>query len=141
MDDLPIRPGLTIPADELSLSAARSGGPGGQHVNKAATKVIVRFDLPASRVLTDEQKERLRQRIPPRFLTKDGVVVIDAEEERDQARNKARALEKLADAIRIALQRPKTRRATKPTRASKVRTREQKERRKRTKEGRRRVDD
>lgn len=141
MDDLFIRPGLTIPADELTLTAARSGGPGGQHVNKTASKIVLRFDLPASRALSDEQKERLRHRIPPRFLTKDGVVVMDAEEERDQARNRARVLEKLAEVLRAGLQRPKPRRPTKPTRGSQLRTREQKERRKKTKEGRRRVDE
>lgn len=137
MDDLVVRPDLTIPAAELELSAARSGGPGGQHVNKTSSKIIVRFDIRASAALTPEQKGRLLARIPPRWLTKDGVVVIDAEEERDQARNRQRALEKLAEALRMGLVRPKTRRQTKPTRSSKARTREDKQAKKRIKEGRR----
>lgn len=137
MDDLLVQPGLVIPAAELALSAARSGGPGGQHVNKTSSKIVVRFDLAGSPSLTEAQKARLLSKVPPRFLTKDGVVVVDAEEERDQARNRARALEKLAEVLRQGLARPKPRRKTRPTRASQERRRADKERRKRTKERRR----
>lgn len=137
MDDLVVQPGLVIPAAELELTAARSGGPGGQHVNKTSSKIVVRFDLEGSPTLSADQKARLRVKIPPRYLTKDGVVVIDAEEERDQARNRARALEKLAEVLRVGLVRPKPRRKTKPTRGSQERRRSDKEKKKRTKEGRR----
>jgi ribosome-associated protein len=82
---------------------------------------MLRFDMLNSAVLTDAQKERLRHRIPPRFLTKKGEVVISAEGSRDQEANRTDCRQKLADAIREGLKRPKTRIATKPSRGSKER--------------------
>lgn len=121
MEDLPVRPGLVIPAAELSISFARSGGPGGQNVNKVNSKVVLRFDMLASEALNDEQKERLRHRIPPRYLTKKGEVVISADGSRDQDANRADCRQKLANALREGLKRPKQRRKTKPSRGARER--------------------
>lgn len=138
MSDLRVTASVTIPADELQLSAARSGGPGGQHVNTTSSKVLLRFDLAASRALTEQQKERARRRLPPRYLTSEGQVLVTCEEHRDQARNREGARAKLADALRKALARPKKRKPTKPSRASKERRlkakREQKEKKARRRE-------
>jgi len=121
VQDLEVRPGLVIPASELEVSFARSGGPGGQNVNKVNSKAVLRFDMVNSGVLTDSQKERLRHRIPPRYLTKKGEVVISAEGSRDQEANRTDCRQKLATAIREGLKRPKRRIATKPSRGSKER--------------------
>lgn len=121
MEDLPVRPGLVIPAAELSISFARSGGPGGQNVNKVNSKVVLRFDMLASEALNDEQKERLRHRIPPRYLTKKGEVVISADGSRDQDANRTDCRQKLATALREGLERPKKRRKTKPSRGARER--------------------
>lgn len=137
MDPLVVRPGLEIPARELALSAVTSGGPGGQHVNKTSTKVQVRFDLAGSSAFTDEQKERLRARIPPRFLTADGAVVLAADASRSQLENKEAALARLAALLREGLKRPKRRVATKPTRGSRERNRASKERQSQKKRDRR----
>jgi len=135
--DLKVKRGIEIPADELEMTFARSGGPGGQHVNKTSTKVVLRFDLEASSAFTEGQKERLRERIPPRFLTKKGEVVISSDEHRDQVSNREAARARLAAVLKGALARPKRRIPTRPTRGSKERrlkakqiTAEKKQRRK-----------
>ncbi len=120
-DDLEIRPGLVLPAGELRMSAARSGGPGGQHVNVTSSKVELRFDLAASAALSEGQKARLRTKLPPRVLTQAGEVVVTCETHRDQHRNREGARQKLAALLRKALERPKPRIPTKPSRASKER--------------------
>ncbi len=125
-DDLEVRPGLTIPAAELSLSAARSGGPGGQHVNTTSSKVELRFGMEASAVLTEGQKERLRKKLPPRFLTTSGEVRVTCETHRDQHRNRQGARQKLAGLLRQALKRNKRRIPTRPSRGSKERRLKQK---------------
>lgn len=137
MDPLEVRPGLVIPEDELSLSFARAGGPGGQHVNKASTKVVLRWDLAASRALTDEQKARLRERIPPRFLTDEGHVVLACGEHRSQHENRAACLARLAALVREGLKREKRRIPTKPGKAARARRRESKERQSQKKQARR----
>lgn len=122
-----IRPGITIPEEELELSTARSGGPGGQHVNKTSSKVIVRFDLRATTALTEGQKDRIKRKIAPRFLTSNDVVLVSSERHRDQFRNRQDAIKKLAKVLREALKRPKTRVLTKPSRASKQRRKKDKQ--------------
>ena len=121
MEDLEIKPGLVIPGSELQVSFARSSGPGGQNVNKVNSKVVLRFDLLQSAALDDAQKERLRHRIPPRYLTKKGEVVISSDGSRDQDANRTDCLQKLVNALREGLKRPKTRRPTKPSRGSRER--------------------
>lgn len=117
MADLEIRPGILIPERELMMQTARASGPGGQNVNKVETKVEVRFYPDASSALSPEQKARLRSRLRNK-LTVDGALIVTSDRTRHQHRNREDALEKLAEMIRGALARPRTRRPTKPTRGS-----------------------
>ncbi|MEM8609051.1 MAG: alternative ribosome rescue aminoacyl-tRNA hydrolase ArfB [Myxococcota bacterium] len=130
---------VTIPAEDLSWTAERSSGPGGQHVNKVATKVLLRFDLEATRALSRAQKKRLRQ-FAGRRVAADGAILVRAQAERSQRRNLARARESLRQLVLRALHVPKRRVATKPSRAAKRRRVEAKRRRSETKRSRARVD-
>lgn len=105
---------------EISYKAVRSSGAGGQHVNKVASKVIGAFNIAASNGLTDYEKQFLTKKLAPR-LTKDGVLLLAAEESRSQYRNKALCTERLLHLLETNLIRPKVRKATQPTKASKKR--------------------
>jgi ribosome-associated protein len=115
-DDLAFRT-FTIPARELRLEFARGGGPGGQNVNKVASKVLLRFDVAGSGALPTEVRARLLEKLAPR-LTGRGELLIAASEHRDQLRNREAAFARLRMLIEQALRVPKPRRATKPTRGS-----------------------
>jgi ribosome-associated protein len=115
-----INPSLQIPDDEFTWSFARSGGPGGQNVNKVATAVQMRFDVRRSPNLPDEVRTRL-VRLAGRRLTRDGVLVIIAQRFRTQERNREDATERLVSLIRQAAVRPTPRRPTRPTKASRER--------------------
>lgn len=117
MDDLSVSPTVTIPARELRWSASRSGGPGGQNVNKVSSKVDLRFDLETSEALTDTQKSRLRAAARNR-LDEDGAIQIVVQDTRDQQKNLELARERLAELIRKSMVVPKARKATKPSRGS-----------------------
>ena len=117
---LPVTPNLAIPDDELVERFVRSGGPGGQNVNKVATAVELRFDVARSPSLPEAVRERLLAR-RDRRLTDDGVLVISAQRFRTQDRNREDARERLAALIAAATVAPKKRVATRPTRASKER--------------------
>ncbi|MGH8212228.1 MAG: alternative ribosome rescue aminoacyl-tRNA hydrolase ArfB [Rhodanobacteraceae bacterium] len=109
-----------IPDSELTERFLRADGPGGQHVNRTESAVELRFDVAHSPSLADAVRARLLAR-NDRRLTGEGVLVIQARRFRDQARNREDARERLVELIRGALQPPKKRIATKPTRASKER--------------------
>lgn len=119
MDDLPITQNVTLSARNLSWRAVRASGPGGQNVNKVATKVELCFDLETSADLDDATKLRLR-RLCARNLNSKGELVITSQAARTQRQNLWLALSELAASIRQALVTPKRRRKTQPTRASKA---------------------
>jgi ribosome-associated protein len=109
---------LSIPAADLSWSAARASGPGGQNVNKVASKVELRFDLRNTTALDFGTKSRLRTQCATR-LDKDGQLLVVSQLTRDQSRNLEDARDKLAQLIIHALKVPKRRLKTKPSRAQK----------------------
>jgi ribosome-associated protein len=119
-EPLTVTSSLLIPGEELEWTAVRSGGPGGQNVNKVATKVELRFDPAASAVLGAAVKARLLARSRGR-LDAQGRLLITCDETRSQARNLELARARLAELVRAALVAPKKRRATRPTRASRER--------------------
>ena len=120
MSDVVIKPGITIPAGELSFAFARSGGPGGQNVNKVSSKVELRWNPVTSSALTADDRALLIQRLRSR-LTTDGTLIVTSTLTRDQLKNRDDAQSKLVLIVRSALHRDKPRRETKPTRASKRR--------------------
>ena len=109
-----------IPGDELEIAFARSGGPGGQNVNKVASKVELRWNVRTSAVLRDDDRAWLLGRLGSR-LTGDGTLIVTSTATRDQLKNREDAASKLALIVRSALERPKARHATKPSRSSKRR--------------------
>jgi ribosome-associated protein len=135
---LEITENIAIPTDEIQLDFTTSSGPGGQNVNKVATAVQLRFDVRHSPSLPQEVRLRLEKLAGSR-LTKDGVLVVDAHQFRTQERNRRDALHRLAELVRQAAQKPKRRRKTKPSAASKQRRLESKRRHGRIKELRKRV--
>jgi len=118
--DLPITEHLVIPGDELTVSATRSSGPGGQNVNKVATRIELRFDLAGSEALSDGVKARLRERHAGR-LDAEGRLILTSQATRNRLRNLTDARRRLAELIRDALTPPKPRKATRPSRAAKRR--------------------
>jgi ribosome-associated protein len=140
MDDLMITDSVTIPGHELTWTAVASGGPGGQNVNKVATKVQLRWELSNSTVLPDWARERLLG-LAGRKVDQAGNLLISSSTTRSQDRNLELARERLAGLVREALDRPKHRRPTRPSRAAKRRRVETKRRLSQKKAERRRVDD
>jgi len=119
---------IAIEDREVDESFVRASGPGGQNVNKLSTAVQLRFDVRGSPSLPGDVKARL-ERLAGTRLTRDGVLVIIAQQHRTQARNREDALDRLIDLIRRAAIAPTPRRPTKPTRASRERRIERKKRR------------
>jgi ribosome-associated protein len=119
---------IAIGEDEVVETFVRASGPGGQNVNKLSTAVELRFDVRGSRNLPDDVSIRL-QKLAGRRLTKDGILVIEAQTHRTQERNRADALARLVALIRQAAVAPKPRKKTKPTRAAKAERLDTKKRR------------
>lgn len=140
LDDLLIKPGLSIPARCFEWSAVRSSGPGGQNVNKVASKVDLRFDFESCGVLAPDVRARLRTLAANR-LDAEGRIAIAAQTERDQARNLEQALERVAHLIRAALERPRKRRPTRPTAGGRARRLSEKRQQSEKKASRSRRDD
>ena len=130
-EDLVVGRGVTIPAEQIEERFTTSGGPGGQHANRAKTRVELRFDIAGSSALSEHQRHVLRSH----FGDEVRVVVDD---ERSQLRNRTIARERLAARLRAALVPPRSRRPTRPTKGSRVRRLEAKSRRGEVKRTRRR---
>jgi ribosome-associated protein len=112
---------IAIADDELEWSYARSGGPGGQNVNKVASKAVLRWKAGASAApIPPAARDRMRAAFPSRFTT-EGDAVIQSQKYRDQERNKEDCLLKLAEMVRAALVEPAVRKKTKPTKGAKKR--------------------
>jgi ribosome-associated protein len=131
VEELRIDDQLAIPLAEVELRTSRSSGPGGQHANVTASRVEAVFDVRASAALDQFQRERLLARAGP-------TVSAVAQDARSQSRNRELALRRLAKKIHAALQVPRRRRPTRPTKASRMRRLEQKRRLGERKRGRRR---
>lgn len=119
---------ISIPDGEFDWSFARSGGPGGQNVNKVESKAVLRWPVAASPSIPEPVRARFLAR-HRRRVTAEGVFVMQSQRYRDQDRNKQDCLEKLAELLREAAVVPKARVATKPTRGSKERRLTEKKRR------------
>lgn len=137
---LDINDRIRIPEEEFSWSFVRSGGPGGQNVNKVASKAVLRWNLTASPSVPDDVKGRLRERLPSR-ITNEGDLLITSQRYRDQERNRLDCVEKLREMLRAAAVPPKTRRKTKPSRGSRERRLADKRRRASIKAARRHTED
>ena len=124
---IPITEDLAIPDEEVVFTTSRSGGPGGQNVNKLETRVTLRFDLAGSSSLSEEQKARLHERLATR-ITKDGALLVTSQKHRTQAANRDAAAERFAELIRDGLREEAPRKKTKPSRAAKARRLESKRR-------------
>ena len=116
---------LALDPAEIHESFIRAGGPGGQHVNTTATAVQLRFDVRRSPSLPDDVRRRL-ERLAGSRLTREGVLVLQAQGHRSQKRNREDALARLVELVRAAARPPVPRKPTKPTRASKRRRLEHK---------------
>lgn len=125
--------GTVVPLEEIEVRASRSGGPGGQHANKTASRIEAVFDVRASNALSEAQKARIAARLGPR-------VTAVSQDTRGQARNRALALERLRGRLADALRPQKKRRPTRPGRAARERRLESKRRQSQRKQTRRRPD-
>jgi ribosome-associated protein len=118
LDGVRVNESVVIPRDELMARASRSGGAGGQHVNTSSTRIELVWNVAASRALTDDQRERVLQRLSSRLDSEQNLRVV-ASDRRSQRQNRESAEVRMAELVRQALIVPKKRRPTKPGRAAK----------------------
>lgn len=130
-----INPALTVPDAELEVRTSRSGGPGGQNVNKLETRVTVRFDVEGSRSLDEEQRETIRERLGSR-ISRSGVLQVSSQRHRTQGANREAAVARLATLLADALAPEKERRPTRVPKAAKRRRLQEKRRRGKIKQDR-----
>jgi ribosome-associated protein len=128
---------LQVPENELSWTFVRSSGPGGQNVNKVASKAVLRWHMAANTSIPDEVKVRLKF-LQRNRITVEGDLLVQSQRFRDQERNRADCLDKLRDLVSQAAARPRPRKATQPTRGARERRLQTKRRRGQIKAGRRR---
>ena len=126
---------VAIPESELTFTASRSGGPGGQHVNKVSSRVTLLFNVKASPSLSEVQKRRVCSRLATR-ISQDGVLRVASQKHRSQLANRNAAIERLVALLRDALTPTPVRKPTAITAAAKERRREEKGRRSRVKQQR-----
>lgn len=120
MDDIEVNRSVVIPGWELWMTTSTSGGPGGQHANKAETRVTLHWDLAGTTALTDTQKARVKKRLAS-HVNDDGVLQVSCGDTRSQHRNRKLAREQMARLVRKGIKRPRRRKKTRPSRASKRR--------------------
>lgn len=132
---IPINGSVSISEDEITFTASRAGGPGGQNVNKVSTRVMLLFDLAGSPSLSDDQKQRISSRLRTR-ISKDGILRVVCQKHRSQSANKEAAVERLAELLGQALVRQKPRKKTKVSKAAKQRRLDDKRRRSQVKKHR-----
>ena len=117
-NDVIVKNGIIIPEHELEISSSRSGGAGGQHVNKTSTKITVRWNVKTTSALTDEQKQRVLEKLAPQ-LTAEGDLIIHSSTTRSQEQNRRMALVRLGQIVSKALYIPKKRMATRVSEGAK----------------------
>ena len=134
-----ILPGISIPEDEVHFTASRSGGPGGQNVNKVSSRVTLIFHVRASAALSDDQKRTISQKLATR-INKEGELRIISQRTRSQEMNRTDAIERFAELIRRALTPERPRVKTRVPAAAHERRIEKKKKRTRAKQARSRKD-
>lgn len=126
-------------SQELEFSASRSGGPGGQNVNKVNSKVMLRWNIKNSNFISDEQKELLQKKLAS-YITTEGDLMLTSQESRSQLDNKENVIAKLDSLLKKAFTKPKARKATKPSKSSKLKRVDTKKRHAEKKQWRRKLE-